>query len=145
MLQRLTGADRDAEDLSREPQYLGQNQPARTSRIPLRGSALRRKNKAARCAAKPNGTPAKSNNPVGRTDNTDGGPHIALFEKCNNLSQCADSLVSNYRRENWGRTGISNNASRLMHACKLRVSHRDTRAAITNIGCGAARMAARQS
>jgi hypothetical protein len=32
----------------------------------------------------------KTNNAVGRTDNTDGSAHIAVFEKCNNLSQCAD-------------------------------------------------------
>jgi len=32
----------------------------------------------------------KTNNAVGRTDNTDGSAHISVFEKCNNLSQCAD-------------------------------------------------------
>jgi hypothetical protein len=45
-------------------------------------------------------------NTIGRTDNADGSTHIALFERCNNLSQCDDSLVSNCRRENWVRTGI---------------------------------------
>jgi hypothetical protein len=47
-----------------------------------------------------------TNNAIGLTDNADGSAHIAVFVKSNNLSQCADELVSNSRRENWVRTGI---------------------------------------
>jgi len=145
-LQRLTGADRDAEDLSREPQtsdktgpradhayrYAAARYAVKTKRhgVPLSRTALRR----------------NQTTPIGRTDNTDGESHIALFDKCNNLSQCADSLVSNDRPENWGRTRIYKNFRRAdsrMPASSGRVIA-DTNTADNNTGRCATQMVARR-
>jgi hypothetical protein len=74
---------------------------------PRHVDALRHSGATTRPAAAPTSTPAiKANRAIGATVKPTGMRHVPVFERCNNLSQCADELVSKYRRENWVETGI---------------------------------------
>ena len=66
-------------------------------------TALRHYGKAARRTTHNSSPALKENAPLGPPTTPAGTLHVAGFWRCDNLSPRADSLVSMYRRKNWGK------------------------------------------